>query len=157
MITGHCADLPCSTNNVNENSNLRVQLKEPSGESLTSFKRRIWKYEYQSEKHFPSAMRASTVSAGTDSATVAQHLALHDGAHDTYPKIMEASNTCVRATKGCNVSTKGDPVDVDAMTLGRRKCRKGKAMDEWPDTDSDLGALIAGSVDTLSMNAEAPA
>ena len=56
---------------------------------------------------------------------MAKHLALNDGTLDTYLKIMEAVRTLVRASRGWNVSSEGDPMDVDAMTKSRGKGKKG--------------------------------
>ena len=64
--------------------------------------------------------------AGIDIVTVAQHLALNDGTLDTHPKIMDAVRSLVGANRGWNVSTVGDPMDVDAMTKGKGKARKKK-------------------------------
>ena len=58
---------------------LRVQLREPLGESLDSFERRVHAHEDHSEKPIPDAVLAATVIAGIDNATVAQHLALNNG------------------------------------------------------------------------------
>ena len=58
---------------------LRVQLKEPLGESLDGFERQVHAYEDQNGKPTPDEILAATVIAGIDNATEAQHLALNDG------------------------------------------------------------------------------
>ena len=63
----------------------------------------------------------ATVIAAIDKATVAQHLALNEATLDTYPKIMDALRSFVRASRGWNVSADGDPMDVGAMAKGMRK------------------------------------
>ena len=97
------------------------------GESLDSFERQVRAYEGQSGKPIPDETLAATVIAGIDNVTVAQHLAPNDGNLDTHPKIMEAVRTFVRASRGWNVSSEGDPMDVDAVTKGKGKDKKGKS------------------------------
>ena len=83
-------------------------------------------HEDQSGKSIPDETLAAPVIAGIDSATVAQHLELNDGTLDTCPKIMDAVRSFARASRGWNVSTDGDPMDVDAMTKGNGREMKSK-------------------------------
>ena len=87
---------------------LRVQLKEPRGESIDGFERQVHAYEEQSGNSIPDEILATTVIAGIDNATVAQHLALNDGTPDTNPKIINEVRSFVRASRGWNVSANGD-------------------------------------------------
>ena len=105
---------------------LSVQLKEPLGVSLDSFERQVRAYEDQSGKQIPDEILAATVIAGIDNATVAQHLALNDDTLDTYPKVMGALRTFVRASRELNVYSEIDPMDVDAMTKGKGQGKQGK-------------------------------
>ena len=75
---------------------LRVQLKEALGESLDGFERRVRAYEDQSRKPIPDEILATTIIAGIDNATMAQHLALHDGTLHTYPEV--GTDCCYAAT-----------------------------------------------------------
>ena len=88
---------------------LRVQLKYPLGGSLKSFEGR-WKARV--EHPILDEILAGTAIAGIDNATVSQHLALNDGTFDTYPKIMEALETFLRARREWNVSSEDDPIVV---------------------------------------------
>ena len=45
---------------------------------------------------------------------------------DTYPKIMDAVSSFLRASRFWNVSADGDPLDVYAMKKGKGKGEKGK-------------------------------
>ena len=106
---------------------LRVQLGEPLEESLDGFERQVHANEEQSGKPFLDEILAATVIAGIDNATVAHHLALNDATLDTYPKMMDAVRSLVRASRGWSVSADGDPMDVDAMIKGRGEGKRGKA------------------------------
>ena len=89
------------------------------------------------EKHIPDVILAATVIAGLDNATVAQHLALKDGALETYPKIMEAVRAFGRASRGWNVSSEGGLVDIDARTKGKGRGKaKGMRKERVPKSES---------------------
>ena len=53
---------------------LRVQVREPLGGAFDSFERQLHAYEDQSGETILHELRAATVIAGIDNATVAQHL-----------------------------------------------------------------------------------
>ena len=91
---------------------LRVQLREHLEESL-EFATQVHGYEDHCGKPIQDAILAATVIAGINNATVAQHFALNDGTFDTYPKIMDAVRSFVRASRGWKVSADGDSMDVD--------------------------------------------
>ena len=101
---------------VNTNHVKDEDSKQPLGESLDGYERQVHEYNDQSGKPIPDEILAATVIAGIDNATVAQHLALNDGTLDTYPKIMDAVRSLVKASRGWNVSADGNLTDVDAMT-----------------------------------------
>ena len=88
--------------------------------------RQQWQGRAREEWKTHSGWDAATVIAGVDNARVAQHLALSGGTLDTYPKIMEAVRTLVRANRGWNVSSEGDATDDDAKTKSKGKGKKGK-------------------------------
>ena len=73
----------------------------------------------------PDEILVATVIEEIVNATVAQHLALNDGTLDTYPKIMDAVRSFVRASRGWNASAGGDSMDVDAMVKGKKVKGKG--------------------------------
>ena len=58
---------------------LKVQLREPLGESLDSFESQVHAFEDHCGKLILDEILAATVIAGIDNATVAQLLALNDG------------------------------------------------------------------------------
>ena len=104
---------------------LRVQLREPLGSLSTALRGKCMPAKTSVEKPIPDEILASTVIAGIENATVAQHLALNDGTLDSNPKIMDAVRSFLRARRCWNVSADGDPMD-DAMTKGKGKGKKGE-------------------------------
>ena len=76
------------------------------------------------ENH-PDEIFTAVVIAGIDNVSVAPHFALNDGTLDTYRKIMDVVRSFARASRGWNVSTEGDSLNVDAMTnakgLGKKE------------------------------------
>ena len=78
------------------------------GEALDACEKQVHAYEDYQGKPIPDEILAATVIAGNHNATVAQHLPLNDAALDTYPKILDAVRSFVRASRGRNVSADGD-------------------------------------------------
>ena len=114
---------------------LRVQLREPLGESLDNFEKQVHAYEDQSGKPIPDELLAATVVAGSDNATEAQHLALKDDTLDTYPKIVAAVRSFVRASRGwnrecSNCGTKGHIARHCKNRINDEKAKAGQHRDK---------------------------
>ena len=82
-------------------------------------------------------MRSSQQSSEELTTRQLNSFALNDGTLDAYPKILEAVRSFVKASRGWKVSADGDPVDVDAMTKGKRNESEGKSPKNDNKEESD--------------------